>query len=216
MKKQEENGLPVIEDKKDVESMDEILTKVEEKKSILANVALFFLELIKIAVLAGITIGFVRYFIFKPFYVEGQSMEPTFLEKEYLIIDEITYRFREPKRGEIVVFRAPTITKDFYLKRIIGLPGDRIKVENNKVVIYNSDYSSGVLVEENYLDQDTPGQSTITLGPDEYYVMGDNRNASFDSRRFGAISGDSIIGRTWLRGWPVNRITLFHVPEYNF
>lgn len=187
-----------------------------EKTHFLVSIGMFFLELLKIAILAGITIGLVRYFLFKPFYVEGQSMEPTFEEKEYLIIDEITYRFTDPKRGDVIVLKAPVDHKDYYLKRIIGLPGERIKVENNKVVVYNTENSSGVLVEEKYITQSTPGSVTITLGPDQYFVMGDNRQASYDSRRFGAVHRKDIIGRTWLRGWPINRITLFEPPTYNF
>ena len=194
--KEEKNSKPVDEKKEEEEKVFKTkkVKKTEpedetdgDKRSILGAIAMFFLELIKIAVLAGITIGLVRYFIFKPFYVEGQSMEPTFEEKEYLIIDEITYRFREPQRGEVVVFNAPVNGNDYYLKRIIGLPGERVKVENGKVIIYNNENSAGILVEEDYLDQSTPGATTITLGPDEYFVMGDNRNASFDSRRFGPI-----------------------------
>ena len=184
-------------------------------KNILATVGMFFLELVKVAVLAGITIGLVRYFIFKPFYVEGQSMEPAFLTKEYLIIDEISYRLTEPKRGEVIVFRAPTVEKDFYLKRIIGLPGDRIRVENNKIIINNSQYPGSILLEEKYLAEETPGAANYTLGPDEYFVMGDNRDASFDSRRFGPIKRNAVIGRTWLRGWPLDRITIFKARNYN-
>src|SRR3989344_4958693 len=209
------------EDKKNSD-LTEKLTKDEAEnvsateKSWLSNAVLVFLELVKIAVLAGITIGVVRYFIFKPFNVEGQSMDPTYHEKDYLIIDEISYRFTEPKRGEVIVFRAPTIEKDYYLKRIIGLPGERVKVEDNKVIIYNNDNSQGVVIFEDYTaEEGTPGVTTVTLEPDEYFVMGDNRNASFDSRRFGPIKRDDIVGRTWLRGWPLNRITLFDAPDYD-
>ena len=187
----------------------------DENKSILATAGMFFLELVKVAILAGITVGLIRYFIFKPFYVEGQSMEPTYLGSEYLIIDEISYRFHEPKRGEVIVLRAPTVEKEYFLKRIIGLPGDQIRVENNKVIIHNSQNPRGVLLEEKYLVEATPGVANYTLGPDEYFVMGDNRDASFDSRRFGPIKRETIIGRTWFRGWPLNRITLFEPPVYN-
>ena len=186
-----------------------------ENKNILATVGMFFLELVKVAFLAGITVGLVRYFIFKPFYVEGQSMEPTYLGSEYLIIDEISYRFREPERGEVIVLRAPTVEKEYFLKRIIGLPGDHIWVENNKVIISNSQRPDRVLLEEKYLVEPTPGSANYTLGLDEYFVMGDNRDASFDSRRFGPIKRNGIIGRTWFRGWPLNRITLFEPPVYN-
>lgn len=185
------------------------------ERGFLASAGLFFLELIKVIILAGITIGIVRYFLFKPFYVKGQSMEPTFYEKEYLIIDELTYRFREPIRGEVIVFHAPVGEKDFYLKRIVGLPGERIKIEDNKVIVYSEEFPQGTVVDEGYLVEDTYGSVSITLAEDEYFVLGDNRDASFDSRRFGAIKEDTIVGRAWLRGWPFARITTFTAPEYN-
>ncbi len=185
-----------------------------QEQGFLGKAASFFLELIKIALLAGITIGFVRYFLFKPFYVKGQSMEPNFYERDYLIIDEITYRFRKPERGEIIVFLSP-INRDHYLKRVIGLPGERIRVENNKVIVYNVENPEGVLVEENYIGESTPGSSNYTLGDGQYFVMGDNRDASFDSRRFGPIDDSVIIGRVWLRGWPFTRVSTFSTPSYN-
>lgn len=179
-------------------------------------VGLFFLEVIKIAILAGVTIGLVRYFIFKPFYVQGHSMESTFFEKEYLIIDELTYRFREPIRGEVLVFHSPNNPGDFFLKRIIGLPGERVTLEDNKIIIYNDDNPQGVVLEETYLDMGivTQGSESISLGPDQYYVLGDNREASLDSRRFGPIDKDAIVGRAWLRGYPLHRIGIFEAPDY--
>lgn len=186
----------------------------ESEKTFIGAAGLFFLELIKVVVLAGITIGLVRYFLFKPFYVKGQSMEPTFFEHEYLIIDEITYRFRTPERGEIVVFRAPSDPKDFYLKRVLALPGERVKVEENKIIIYNEEYPQGVVLLEEYIDEETSGAVSLTLGPDQYFVLGDNRSASYDSRRFGPISRQDIIGRTWFRGWPFRRMTTFETPDY--
>jgi len=146
-------------------------TVSEKEKSFLYKASVFFLELIKIALLAGITIGLVRYFLFKPFYVKGQSMEPNFHEKDYLIIDEISYRFRSPERGEVIVFKSP-VGKDFYLKRILGLPGERIRVENNKVIIYNEANPQGFVVEENYLAEKTEGSINQTLGENEYFVWG--------------------------------------------
>ena len=185
------------------------------EKGFLGKIALFFLELIKIAILAGITIFVIRALIFKPFYVKGQSMEPNFYEKDYLIIDEITYRFREPERGEIIVLKSPVST-DFYLKRVVGLPGERVKVENGKVIIYNDDNPKGMILNETYLNSiSTSGSVSFTLGDDQYFVLGDNRGASFDSRSFGAISRDAVIGRVWLRGWPFDRISSFDLPQYN-
>lgn len=183
--------------------------------SFVGKVGLFFLEVIKITLLAGITIGLVRYFLFKPFYVKGQSMEPNYKEHEYLIVDEFTYRFREPKRGEVIVLNSPVSDNEYYLKRIVGLPGERVKIEDNKIVVYNDKFPQGIVVEEKYLVEDTPGSVQITMGPNEYFVMGDNRDASYDSRRFGPIKLDSVVGKTWLRGWPLNKISIFDLPEYN-
>lgn len=187
----------------------------DSEQGIAGKIASFFLELIKIALLAGLTIGLVRYFLFKPFYVKGQSMEPNFFEHDYLIIDEISYRFRVPQRGEIIVFRSP-VNEDYYLKRVVGLPGERVKVEDNKIVIFNLENPQGLVVEEPYLEEATGGAVNLTLGSDQYFVMGDNRDASYDSRRFGPVEKEAIVGRVWLRGWPFNRLSIFSSsPSYN-
>lgn len=202
----------------DVEQ-DPISTNEENRtsgvKHTIGAIGVFFLELVKIALLAGITVFVVRHFVFKPFYVKGQSMEPTFFEKEYLIIDQMTYRFREPERGEIIVFRPPTGVKDFYLKRIVGLPGERIRVEDNKVIVCNPECH---VLDEYYIDDDieTTGAVSMTLGADQYFVLGDNRERSFDSRKFGAADSTSIVGKIWFRGYPLERIGGFEVPTYDF
>jgi signal peptidase I len=183
------------------------------EKGALSKIALFLLEIVKVALLAGITIALVRYFLFKPFYVKGQSMEPTFFENDYLIIDEISYRFHEPQRGDIIVLHSP-VSSDNYLKRIVGLPGERVKIEDTKVIIYNNEYPRGLVLGEQYLNDPTTGSISVALGPDEYYVLGDNRGASFDSRRFGPIKRSAIVGRVWFRGWPFTRITTFVDPSY--
>jgi len=187
----------------------------EREQSLLAKVGWFFLDLIKLAIIAGLTVGLVRYFLFKPFYVKGQSMEPTYHENEYLIIDEISYRLREPKRGDVIVFHAP-VGEDYYLKRIIGMPNERVKLENNKIIIYNEQYPQGIVMEEKYLTEETGGQVSFDLKADEYFVLGDNRDSSYDSRRFGPIKQSAIVGRTWFRGWPIHRIGIVGGPEYNF
>jgi len=186
------------------------------EKRFLEGAGTFFIEVIKIVVLAGITIGFVRYFIFKPFYVKGQSMEPSFFEHEYLIVDEVKYRFGAPERGEVVVFESPTHEDDFYLKRIIALPGERVKLEDGKVIIYNETHPQGIILDEGYLDDESVGSLTQTVGDRQYFVLGDNRDASYDSRRFGSIDEDAIVGRAVLRGWPFSRFGVLKNPEFNF
>lgn len=183
--------------------------------SVIGAIGVFLLELTKVALLAGVTVFLVRHFVFKPFYVKGQSMEPTFFEREYLIINQFTYRFRSPERGEIIVFHPPTGVKDFYLKRIIGLPGERVRIEDGNVIVCDTECH---VLDEWYLDGtvETEGNVQLTLGPDQYFVMGDNRPNSFDSRRFGAVDADLIVGKIWFRGYPFERIGGFQNPEYTF
>jgi len=185
---------------------------------VLVSAGLFLFEMVKIAVLAGITIGLIRYYLFKPFYVKGASMEPNFFEKEYLIIDELSYRFREPVRGEVIVFRYPENPKEYFLKRIIGLPGETVKISGGQILLYNQAHPEGISVDETYLPEEikTEGDRTIKIGDEQYFVLGDNRSNSFDSRRFGSISRSLIVGRAWLRGWPVTRAEIFEAPAFNF
>jgi len=184
----------------------------------LAETGLFFLELFKVVVLAAITIVLIRHFLFKPFYVRGASMEPNFYDKEYLIIDELTYRMREPVRGEVVVFKYPLDESQFFLKRIIGLPGERVKIASGQVIIYNQEFPEGFVLGEEYLptDLDTTGDMAVSLKSNEYFVMGDNRDNSYDSRRFGAIAKDVLVGRAIFRGWPFNRVDIINVPKFSF
>lgn len=166
-------------------------------------------ELIKIAAVVGLAILLVRFFVFKPFYVKGASMEPAYYDHEYLIIDEITYRFNEPKRGDVVVFRPPINSSDYYIKRVIGLPGETVKVINGDVVIFNNENPQGFKLDESpYLVHRATQEESIVLklGGNEYFVLGDNRPVSSDSRRFGAIDRSAIVGRTYLRGWPLTRL----------
>ncbi len=185
-------------------------------KRYLAGAGLALLEFVKVAVLAGITIAMVRYFLFKPFYVKGASMEPNFYDSEYLIIDELSYRLHEPKRGDVVVFHYPNDTKEYFLKRIIGLPGERVKVSEGVVTVYNDAHPEGFAVKESYIPASviTEGEKIMSLNKNQFFVMGDNRQNSFDSRRFGPVDENLIVGRTWLRGWPLNRVQIFDTPNY--
>lgn len=182
------------------------------KKNIVRSVAEFVLELIKIIIISLAIIIPVRYFLIQPFYVKGASMEPNFFDHEYLIIDEISYRFKEPQRGEIVVFKYPRDPRQYFIKRIIGLPGEKVEIKNEKIYI-----NGEVLDESIYLNPGTKtfGDLVITLEKDEFFLMGDNRNFSLDSRSFGPVSREYIIGRTWFRGWPFNRIMIFEKPIYD-
>ncbi len=182
-----------------------------------AATGLFLLEFIKLALVAFITIFLVRYFLFKPFYVKGASMEPNFYEREYLIIDELSYRFHEPKRGEVVVFKYPENPSEYFLKRIIGLPGETVKIAEGKVTLYNDDHPEGVVLDESYLPSDlkTIGERVTVLNDNQFFVLGDNRPNSHDSRGFGPVDRSLIVGRAWFRGWPFNRMQVFKAPEFS-
>ncbi|MDD5040609.1 MAG: signal peptidase I [Patescibacteria group bacterium] len=177
----------------------------------------FIIELVKIVLIALAVIIPIRYFLFQPFYVRGASMEPSFHDSEYLIIDEITYRFTEPKRGEVVVVKNPDRHSEFFIKRIIGLPGETIELREGNVYIYNNQNIDGFMIRESYLAEGTKtsGEITIQLGEEEYYVLGDNRTVSLDSRIFGPLNREYIVGRAWLRVWPFDEFQHFTVPAYN-
>ncbi len=179
------------------------------------GIGLFFWELLKAFIIAIVIIVPIRYFLIQPFFVRGASMEPTFDDGQYLVIDQLSYRFRAPARGEVIVFRYPNRPSQFFIKRVIGLPGETIQIEEGQVVIQNAQHAGGVILNEaSYLPADvrTGGQMTVKLANDEYFVLGDNRAASSDSRSWGSLKRDAIVGRVWVRAFPFNSLTVF-APE---
>jgi signal peptidase I len=141
----------------------------------------------------------IRFYLVQPFYVEGQSMEPNFNNGEYLLIDELSYHFRSPERGEVIVFRPPINTYQNYIKRIIGLPGESVSFDGS-VTVKNDKNPEGSKIEESYLSPDTPtiGNTYQDLKEKEFFAMGDNRTQSSDSRIFGPVNKKNITGRAWL------------------
>ena len=177
-----------------------------------------FLEIVKIVVISAAIVIPIRLFIVCPFYVQGASMEPSFYDREYLLVDEISYRFREPERGEVVVFRYPEDPREYFIKRIIGLPGETLKIENGGVYLLDKSSNSWTQLAESYLagDSDTLAfeAQQVTLGPDEFFVLGDNREHSRDSRYFGPLNRRYLIGRVMFRGLPLKRVQFFKAPAY--
>lgn len=186
------------------------------ERSRMAAFGLYLLEVVRVVIVALAIIIPIRYFLIQPFYVKGASMEPNFEDHEYLIIDELSYRLREPQRGDIVVFRYPYDPSQFFIKRIIGTPGERVEIRDGHVRIANDAHPNGFLLAEAYLASGvtTPGERIVALGTNEFFVLGDNRRQSFDSKDFGPIPRRAIIGRAWLRGWPVEKFGRFTQPEY--
>lgn len=179
----------------------------------------FFWELIKTFLIAMAIIIPIRYFLVQPFFVRGASMEPTFDDGEYLLVDQLSYRFREPHRGEVIVFRYPEQPSQFFIKRIIGLPNETVRIADGQVVIANQQFKSGAVLDESgYLLNGlrTGGQLETKLGAHDFFVLGDNRPASSDSRSWGTLPQSDIIGRTWIRAFPLNRMSIFQFASPGF
>ena len=175
----------------------------EQKESVLG-------EIVRFSLVALLIVLPVRLFVAQPFIVSGASMETTFSTGEYLIVDQLTYHFEEPHRGDIIIFRYPKDPKKFFIKRIIGVPGDTIEIEGVEVKLVNSDNPEGIVLDELYVHDMKPGTTlSETLGEREYFVMGDNRDASSDSRSWGVLQRDNIVGRAFLRLFPFTEVDVF-------
>lgn len=186
-----------------------------------------FFELIKVFFISLLIIMPIRIFIFQPFFIDGSSMEPNFHDGEYLIINELGYkskvmasnkeimsvkRFKKFKRGDVVVFHYPLDPRQYFIKRIVGLPGETVEIKNEKIRIYNNDYPTGFNLEEGrYLPEEnkTLGAIKFNLKKDEFVVLGDNRMHSSDSRSWGKLKGKFIVGKVLLRAWPISEAKIF-------
>lgn len=182
-----------------------------ENKKLASELYKFFIEIIKVVIISAIIVIPVRHYVIQPFFVSGASMQPQFFNGEYLIIDEITYRSNPPQRGDVIVFRYPKKTTEFYIKRVIGLPGETVEIKDGNVIIFNKDNPWGMILSEPYLAEGevTRGNVYTKLENNNYFVMGDNRQASSDSRSWGAVDDKYIIGKVWLRAWPIDRAKIF-------
>lgn len=159
-------------------------------------------EILLFVVLAVVIVVPIRMFVAQPFVVDGESMYPTFDHRDYLIVDEISYRFNEPERGDVIVFKYPGDPKVFYIKRVIGLPGETVSIDRGQVTIKKVDGTSITLEEPYVIAEDATYSLDSMLGTDQYFVMGDNRPRSSDSRVWGALPKDHIIGRAFVRLLP--------------
>lgn len=169
------------------------------------------LEILETIIISVFAVFIIRTFLFQPFLVSGASMEPNFSNGDYLLIDEISYRFREPQRGEVIVFEPPA-GGGYFIKRIIGLPDEKIRIKDGQIEIFNAQEQE-ITLEEDYLSANlkTFGDSEIVLEPNQYFVLGDNRNYSFDSRAWGPLSRDRVIGLVKLRIWPLTAARAFKI-----
>lgn len=164
-------------------------------------------DLIKFAIIALLIVIPIRMFIAQPFVVSGESMYPTFHDGEYLIVDELSYNTGKPHRGDVIVFRYPGDTKRFFIKRVIGMPNEQIIINNGEIKIINSEFKEGYTLNEPYVKEYFDTNSTFKTKSGEYFVMGDNRNKSSDSRVWGMLPDKLIIGRAYIRLLPIKDIS---------
>lgn len=170
----------------------------------------FLLEIIKFTVISILIVAPIRFFIAQPFIVRGESMDPTYSDGQYLIIDELTYRRKVPARGDVIVFKYPKDPSKYFIKRIIGLPNETVEIKNGIPSISSLENPKGKILSEPYL-KDLSFETVLSqkLGPDEYFVMGDNRSNSLDSRIWGPLPKENITGRVLVRLFPFQSAGLF-------
>lgn len=168
-----------------------------------------FWEIIEFAIIALLIVIPIRAFIAQPFVVSGTSMVPTFKNGDYLIIDEISYRFEEPERGDVVIFKYPKDTSKYFIKRIIGLPGETVEINGSAIKIYNDEHPDGFMLDEPYIANKSSNFSKTAVSKDSYFVMGDNRPASSDSRFWGLVPKKLLVGRAFIQLLPFDRLGTF-------
>lgn len=167
-----------------------------------------FKDFILIVITSLVVVFIIRHYVAQPFVVSGASMEPTFHTGDYLIVDQLTYKLQNPQRGDVVVFKYPIIPSRFFIKRIIGLPEETIKIEGEDVYIKEKNSDEFKKLEENYIEFPKDSFSETELGKDEYFVMGDNRLASLDSRIWGPLGKNFIVGKAFVRLFPFDQLEL--------
>ena len=165
-------------------------------------------EFVRFALIAIIIVIPIRIFIAQPFIVSGSSMFPTFENGQYLVVDEISYRLGDIKRDDVVVFHYPKDTTKFFIKRIIGLPGETVDIKGSDVIITNKEHPEGFTLSQPFVKNQSNDISHFVLNNDEYFVMGDNRSASSDSRYWGAVPRNLMVGKAFIRLLPVNKINI--------
>jgi signal peptidase I len=169
-------------------------------------------DLFTLALLIIVVVIPIRVFVASPFIVDGDSMHPTFENLDYLIINELIYNFQTPSRGDVIVFRYPSNPSVFYIKRIIGLPGETVSINRGVVTVTTLTGEKLSLAEPYIVNEDATYTKNVSLNPEEYFVMGDNRPNSSDSRIWGPLSAKDIIGRVDLRLLPISKSSFCIMP----
>ena len=170
----------------------------------------FFKEILKASIIALIIVIPIRFYVAQPFIVSGASMSPTFESGHYLVVDQLSYRFEEPQRGDVIIFKYPRDTSKFFIKRIVGLPGETLKLKASSLTIVNSMHPDGFVFEEPYISKSNQisGTFSVELGDNQYFVMGDNRSQSSDSRLWGPLQRNLIVGQAFFRIFPIRKASV--------
>lgn len=175
----------------------------------------FLTEILKIVLISMAIVIPIRIFIAQPYIVSGSSMDPTFKDKDYIIVDQLSYRLHEPERQDVIIFRYPKDPSQFFIKRVIGLPGETVTI-NGGVVTIKDTADDTLLLEEPYIVHEKIDSTSLTLGEEEYFVMGDNRRSSLDSRIWGPLPRNLIIGEAFVRLLPSANLGLYPGSTENF
>lgn len=165
-----------------------------------------FWEMVRYLVIASLIVFPFRMFVAQPYIVSGSSMDPTFKNGDYLIVDQISRRFSEPKRESVLIIRYPVDPSKFFIKRLIGFPNETIEIKNGVITIFNESHPGGFSLDNSYIEHQKSDNFSIKLGDSEYFVMGDNRANSSDSRVWGPLPSEDIVGKPILRLFPIKKI----------
>jgi signal peptidase I len=173
-----------------------------------------FIENVLYIIGAVLLAAIIQAFIIRPFIVSGTSMDPVIKNGQYLLVDEVTYHFSAPQRGDVIVFKAPPEPTKYYIKMIVGLPGETVKITDGKVTIINSAHPQGFMLDDSFVTHPSTDNGTYVVPQGEYFVMGDNRAGSYDSRSWGMLPYANIRGRAFLRLLPLNTISVLPGKEH--
>lgn len=187
----------------------------DEVKSPFAKMGAGIVDFIQTFVVFGAIFAIIYLFIAQPHKVSGSSMFPTFKDGDFILTDKVSYRIGEPKNGDVIVLKDPMDENKDFIKRIIATPSQALKVEGSNV------YINGQLLDESFLPSGTPTRNgaylqegkTVQVPEDEYFVFGDNRNHSSDSREWGPLKRNGIIGKVFFRYWPLSSFGLIRHPS---
>jgi len=212
--------MSIFRSKREPKGSGEVLNDLPLENDPVKDFFYFVWDLLKTGIIVFIIAFLIRYFLIQPFIVEGSSMLPNYVDQEYLLAEKLSFALSAPKRGDVVIFKYPNNPSINYIKRVIGLPGETVEIANNKVTIFNKDHLNGVVLNEDYLPGSTQTLTaenkifSTNLSGSTYFVMGDNREHSSDSREWGALPRANIVGRSWLTVKPFDRFGIQHRVSY--